>query len=377
MIQSPGFLMTLLYFIVAIGPLIFVHELGHYLVGRWFGIKAEVFSIGFGRELAGWSDRRGTRWKLCLFPLGGYVRFAGDMGVASEPDPEFLKRPAEERAQCFQSKPLWQRALVVVAGPVTNLLAAVLIYIGLFAVYGELRMPPVVAEVTRGSAADVAGLRTGDRILAIDGRTISSFRDIGDYVALRPAQMLSFTISRDGSELTVLATPRKQELVSRFGTKMSRGLLGIGSSTPEKVELSVYELPGAAIGQTVRVLRSMIDGLGQIIMGYHSVRELGGPIIMAKLAGESAALGGTAFIDFIALISINLGFINLLPIPMLDGGHLFFYGVEAIRRKPVGARVLEWAFRAGFVLIAALMLFVTANDTITVGLFDRLGGLIG
>ncbi len=362
MIQTPGLLWTILFFVAAIGPLIFLHEMGHYLVARWCGVKAEVFSIGFGREILGWTDARGTRWKLGWLPLGGYVRFAGDLNEASAPDAGWMELPPEERAVTLHAQPVWQRALISAAGPVANFIVAVLIYMALFASYGEVRTPPVIAKVAPNSAAAEAGLKAGDRIVSVNERETVRFSDIGDYVAMRPNQIITLVVARGGRELLINVTPREQQLVSRFGTKATRGLIGILSPPPQIVSLSVSELPGAAVGQVRRVLRSMFDGLGQIIMGYRSARELGGPILIAKLSGEMAAIGWIAFIEFVAMISINLGFINLLPVPMLDGGHLMFQAIEAIRRKPVSMMAQEWAYRTGFMLVVGLMLFVTFND---------------
>ncbi len=367
MIEVPGFFWTLLFFMAAIGPLIFFHELGHYLVGRWCGVKADAFSIGFGREIFGRTDKRGTRWKVGWLPLGGYVKFAGDMGAASGPDAEWQSLPEAERAVVFQSKPVWKRALIVVAGPVANFIIAVLIYMALFGVYGEMRTQPVATGVTPNSAAARAGFQVGDRITAINDREIIRFTDMIDYVSLRPNQLMTITIERRGIAKSITMAPAEEKLVSRFGTEVSVGRLGLQGSGTTRVRLSATELPGAATDQVRRTLQSMVDGLGQIVMGYRSVDELGGPVMIAKLSGEMATMGLGAFFSFVAVISINLGFINLLPIPMLDGGHLFFYALEAIRRKPVALSVQEWAYRTGFVVLMSFMLFVTVNDIVRFG----------
>jgi regulator of sigma E protease len=369
MSEAPGILWTVMFFIAAIGPLVFFHELGHYLVGRWCGVKADAFSIGFGREVLGWTDKRGTRWKVGWLPLGGYVKFAGDMSAASTPDAEWQSLPEAERAVVFQAKPVWKRALIVVAGPVANFIIAVLIYMALFGVYGEMRTQPVASAVTPNSAAARAGFQPGDRITAINDRQIVRFTDMIDYVLLRPNQLMTITFDRGGVTKSITMAPDEEQLVSRFGTKTSIGRLGLQGAEPERVMLSLTELPGAAVDQVRRVLRSMVDGIVQIVMGYHSVQELGGPLMIAKLSGEMASIGLIAFLNFMAVISINLGFINLLPIPMLDGGHLFFYAIEAIQRKPVALIVQEWAYRTGFVLLMGLMLFVTVNDFGRFGFF--------
>ena len=377
MSQSPGLLLTVLAFLAVIGPLVFVHELGHYLVGRWFGVKADAFSIGFGRELFGWTDRRGTRWKVGWLPLGGYVRFAGDMNPASQPDPDWMLLPAEERNRTFQAKPVWQRALIVAAGPVTNFLLAILI-LALFAMtIGVNRTPPVAGNVQPGSPAAAAGFRAGDRVVSINGRTVDDFGDFAEYVIARPNQAMSVEIERAGEPLTLSVAPATQYREDRFGNRYPFGRLGISSPRPVIERVGIFEAPGVAVAQTVGIVRMMVDGLGQIISGMRSVEELGGPLRIAQFSGEAASAGLVSFAYLVALISINLGFINLLPVPMLDGGHLLFYAMEAMRQKPVDAQVQEWAFRSGLLLLLGLMLFVTFNDLSAFGLFRSLGGLIG
>ncbi len=377
MIETPGFFWSLLFFFVAIGPLIFIHELGHYLVGRWCGVKADVFSIGFGREIAGWTDIRGTRWKLSLLPLGGYVKFAGDMSPASEPSEDWKQLPERERAVTFQAQKLWKRALIVAAGPVTNLALAVLIFVGIFAVYGQARSPSLIGAVQPGSPAAAAGFLSGDRIIAIGETKIAQFDEVSDIVALRPGVAMNFTVVRSGQTMSFIAAPAEVVFKDRFGNISRLGRLGLSSGKIEIVRLSALELPAAGVVQTWRVLKSMVDGLAQIIMGRISVKELGGPLKIGKYSGQMATLGVVAFLGFVALISINLGFINLLPIPMLDGGHLTFYALEAILRKPVSAEVQEWAFRAGFAVLIGFMVLVNFNDLESFGVWDSLSRLIG
>ncbi|SFP38781.1 regulator of sigma E protease [Sphingomonas rubra] len=375
--DNPGLFLTILAFIAAIGPLVFVHEMGHYLAGRWFGIKAEAFSIGFGNEVAGWTDRRGTRWKLGWLPLGGYVRFAGDMNPASVPTPEWLALPAAERAATFQAKPVWQRAIVVAAGPVVNFVLAALILAGFAWTYGVRTAPPVVGQVVTGSAAAASGLRSGDRVLAIGGRAMEDFADIAQYAMLRPGERTEVAIERAGRPATIGLTIGTAVERDRFGNEYRLGRLGIGSPPTEYRPVS---LPAALVQGTTQVgaiVRGSIDALGQIVTGRRSVDELGGPLRIAKVSGEQMSLGWPAFIGLIALVSINLGFINLLPVPMLDGGHLFFYAIEAVRRRPVTPAVQEWAFRGGLAALLALMLFVTFNDLGQFGLWRGLAGLIG
>jgi regulator of sigma E protease len=370
---------TFLYFLLVIGPLVFLHEMGHYLAARWCGVKADVFSIGFGKEIFGWSDQLGTRWKVGWIPLGGYVKFAGDENASSGPNESWKDLPEGERVHSYLAQPVWKRAIISFAGPFANFVVAFLIYMALYGIFGETRITPVIDKVAPNSAASEAGFQIGDRIKAINGRAIVNFTDIGEYVSMRPKQMMTFDIDRAGQAISITTAPKQEELVSRFGTKATRGMLGIGASEKqrEKVQLSVAELPGAAVKQIFRVLRSITDGLGQIIMGYHSVKELGGVIMIAKVANEVASMGWIALIEFIAAISINLGFINLLPVPMLDGGHLLFQSIEALRRKPVALAAQEWAYRFGFVFVMGLMLFVTVNDLVRFGYLGKLGDLIG
>ncbi len=377
MISNPGFLWTIAFFLVCLGPLIFLHEMGHYLVGRWCGIKSEVFSIGFGNEVFGWTDKRGTRWKVGWLPLGGYVRFAGDMSPVSEPSEEWKALPAAERAVTFQSKPLWKRAATVAAGPFANFLVAFIVFAGLIAFYGEPRAPSVVGGVAPLSAAARAGFQSGDKIDAIDGRATPQFQDLVTYVMMRPHQLMTFSVVRAGVPLNIVAAPDEVAETDRFGNKSSIGRMGIKPGPAEIHHPRLYELPGAALHQTWIILQSTMDGLGQIVTGRRSLKDLGGPVQTAKLSGQVATLGWVTFISFMAFVSINLGFINLLPIPILDGGHLFFYGVEAIFRRPVTAQVQEWAFRFGFIALASLMLFATFNDLDRNGVWQSLSGLIG
>ena len=369
--------MYIVGFLLVLGPLITIHEFGHYLVGRLFGVQAEAFSVGFGKELAGFTDRRGTRWKLSALPLGGYVQFKGDMNPASIPDEEALAAiPEHERAGSFHFKPLWQRALIVFAGPATNVIVALAIFAAFFMIVGK----PVavdsdrqltVGEVAEGSAAAAAGIVPGDRIVAIDGKPMTDFRDIQDAVMLYPGRTFSLALDRGGRDLTIPVTARSEIVEDGFGNESKIGRIGIA---PAAVEFDFdrqgpIAATGLAVGHSLDIVRMMVTGIGQIVSGERSVRELGGPIKIAKYSGEQFSLGPLAFINFIALISLNLAFINLLPIPALDGGHLAFYAAEAVRRKPVGPRGQELAFRAGIGLVLALMVFVTVNDIFSLPIF--------
>jgi regulator of sigma E protease len=375
--SNPGFLLTILAFLLVIGPLIFIHELGHYFVGRWFGVKAETFSIGFGRELFGWTDKRGTRWKVGWLPLGGYVKFKGDMNPASQPSPEYLAMSPAERAETFQAKALWQRFLIVFAGPAVNFLFAILVYFALFAGQGQMMTPPVAAQILPGSAAEQAGFRAGDRVLSIDGREVRRFEDLMQYVIIRPEQRMRVEVERAGERVAFDAVPRAEVQRDSFGNEARVGRLGIAPGPREVARLAPHQAAGAAVRQTVDTVRMMVVTLGQVVTGQRSVKEMGGPLKIAQYSGQQASLGWMDFVLFMSLISINLGFINLLPIPLLDGGHLLFYIIEGIRRKPLKPEAQEWAFRTGLAVLLLLMVFVTFNDLASFGLFNRLGGLIG
>ncbi len=377
MIETPGLLITIIGFLLVLGPLVFLHELGHYAAGRWFGVKADAFAIGFGREIAGFTDRRGTRWRFGWLPLGGYVRFAGDMNPASQPDAAWLQLPPHERAQTFQAKPVWQRAIIVAAGPAVNLLLAVLILGGFAVAYGVDRTPATVGRVVEGSAAERAGLQAGDRVTAMDGRSIETFSDLSFYVVLRPDERIEVDYLRDGTARSTEATIAAVVQRDRFGNEAKIGRFGVERSTPVYAPVPLWDAPWHGIRLVGSILRGSIDGLGQIITGRRSIEEMGGPLRIAKTSGEQFSLGWPALVSFVAFVSINLGFINLLPVPMLDGGHLMFYAIEAIRRGPVSARAMEWAFRGGLAVLLALMVFVTVNDLGAFGVWRGLAGLIG
>lgn len=376
-LAAPGFFYTLAVFAVVIGILVFVHEYGHYGVARLFGIRVEAFAVGFGPEILGWTDKNGTRWKLGAIPMGGYAKFAGDANGASQPDPTLGERVAEaDRADIFAFRPLWQRALVVAAGPVINFVFAILLFAGFFMTYGHQITPPVIGHVVEGTPAAEAGFREGDRVLSMSGQSVGRFEDMTRLIAINPGTPMDVTLERDGQTVDLLVTPKVVKGVDRFGNEFKRGQLGVRSGEGEVLRHGPVQALRWAVVETWNTVRMMWDTIGQVIMGTRNVKDLGGPVKIAEFSGQSAALGLPALISFIALVSINLGFINLLPIPMLDGGHLFLYALEGVRRRPLNPKVQEWAFMSGFALLMSLMIFLTWNDLQSFALWDRLASVI-
>jgi regulator of sigma E protease len=371
-LESPSFLLTVLAFLAVLGPLVFIHELGHYWVGRLCGIRAEAFSIGFGKEIFGWTDQRGCRWKVGWLPLGGYVMFAGDRDVASTSAVDGPLAP-----DSFPAAKLWKRALTVAAGPAANFLLAIIVFTGFVAIMGKVDTPPVIGELMPDTPAAAAGLQVGDRVVSIDGRAMETWPDIPMAVMHRPGEPLQLLIERDGDHMTLTLRPELITEDDQFGNPVTRAVIGVRQGEPVIRDVSLLEAPIVGIEQSWGIVRQMAEVVGQLLTGQRSIKDLGGPLKIAEASGQQLVLGGEQFVFFIALISINLGFINLIPMPMLDGGHLLFYAIEAVRRRPVSPAAQEWAFRAGFVALALLMITVTFNDLSSFGVWQRLGGLIG
>ncbi len=377
LLPQPGLVFSLAAFIAMIAVLVVVHEGGHFLAGRLFDTKVDAFAFGFGRELFGWTDRKGVRWKINAVPLGGYVRFTGDMNEASQTDPEILKLPPAERGQLFAFKPLWQRAIIVAAGPLINFVFAILILAGFYVTLGHPTTPPLVSAVMPGSAAAAAGLQPGDRITEIDGARIERFEDVINIVISGTGDPVTMIVERDGATRSLTMVPKMVETQDRFGNVMRHPRLGIarGAQVVEPVG------PLAALAYGVTDTGDIIVTIGrtmrQVVMGERSLDDLGGPIRTGQVTGQQAALGFSSFVAFMAFFSINLGFINLIPIPMLDGGHLLLYAVEALRRRPLGEKTQQWAFMSGFAAIMSLMVVLTWNDLSSVGVWTQLAGWLG
>jgi regulator of sigma E protease len=354
-------------FLFVLTIIVFIHELGHFLVARWCGIRVLVFSIGFGPELIGFNDRRGTRWKISAIPLGGYVKFFGDENAASVPDANAIAAMnPDERNVSFFHKSVGARAAVVAAGPIANFLLAIAIFATIFTIHGKQEITARVARLDAGSAAEAAGFKPGDLVLSIDGRSIETFRDMQEIVSLNAEQPLDFVVDRAGVEVKLHATPRLIEEKDRFGYVYRIGRLGIGApDTPEDVKTRQLG-PIAAIGEATKQTWFVIDQtftyLGRLAVGRASTQELGGVVRIAQMSGQAASLGFTFLMNFAGLISVSIGLLNLFPIPLLDGGHLLFYAIEAVRGRPLSERVQEVGFRIGFAIIMLLMIFTVWND---------------
>ncbi|MEM8936203.1 MAG: site-2 protease family protein [Pseudomonadota bacterium] len=398
--------------IIAFGVLlmiiVFIHEYGHFSMARMLGVRVDVFSIGFGKPILRWVDKKQTEWRISLLPLGGYVKFFGDLNAASQADPQINKEEAaeahpvttqfprpggkkdaaramtpEERAVCFHFKPVWARSLIVAAGPVANFILAVFIFAGLFMMLGRPATDPVIGQVVPDSAAYEAGFEPGDRIVSANGRDVPTFQSLSDTIIVSGGREIEFVVQRGDALLTLRAAPLRVVSEDRYGNEIERWLLGV-SPDPNAVSFKKFG-PFAALGEGVselaRVLSITVQYLGRIIAGQENADQLGGPIKMTQYAGQSVMSGfdGSSYaeppsfvtmlkgslVDFIhlaAVVSVSIGFLNLLPVPVLDGGHLVYYAYEAVAGKPLGPKAQAFGFRIGVVLLASLMLFVTWND---------------
>ena len=362
-----SFLTTLLSFLVVLTIVVFVHEFGHFWVGRRCGVGVTAFSIGFGPELIGWNDRHGTRWKVCAIPLGGYVKFVGDVNAASVPDNENLDRmPPEERAISFPHKSIPKRAAIVAAGPIANFLLAIVIFAGLNYVNGRMVREPRIGSVQAGSAAERAGFQPSDLVVSINGRRIDNCSDMQRWVSASAEEELTFEVDRNGQNVTLTAVPDLREQVTPFG-KHRIGLLGVTSSNdPTSIRRVPYTPFGALAGgvtETWYVVERTFSAIGKLITGRESLDQLAGPIGIAQAAGQVANVGGVmGLLALTAVLSVSIGLFNLFPIPLLDGGHLLYYAAEAVMGRPLSHRVQEIGFRIGLAIVAILMIFATSND---------------
>jgi regulator of sigma E protease len=368
LIESGAWILgTVAPFLLVLTTVVFFHELGHYFVGRWNGIKIEAFAVGFGPELFGWTDKRGTRWKVCAIPLGGYVKFLGDEGVASTPDHEALANMSPgELEGTYESKKVWQRSLVAAAGPAANFILAIVIFTATFFANGSYVVDPVVGEVRQGTAAMEAGIKPGDKIISVNGDAIASFRELQDAIQLSAGESLTIVVDRGGESTTLVATPRMTEQKDRFGNSYSVGILGVtsrkGKDNFRKIEHGLVSATTLAVKETWSVAARTLKFLGQVIVGRQDASQLRGPVGIAQISSQVATLGYDRLITLAAVLSISIGLLNLFPIPMLDGGHLAFYAIEAIRRRPLSIKAQEMGYRFGLLCMLGLMIFATRND---------------
>jgi regulator of sigma E protease len=353
-------------FLLVLTVIVFIHELGHFLVARWFGVEVTTFSIGFGPEVFGWNDRKGTRWRVAWIPLGGYVKFVDDDNVASVPTGHGQSGAGPARPGLFHSKPVGQRAAIVAAGPLANFILAILVFAGVFYAFGEYVTPAKVDRVVGGGAAEAAGFKPGDMIVAIDDEPVESFNDVQRIVYASADHELTFTLDRGGQRIDLKATPKRTEQTDRFGNVYPIGLIGVERTTKreELIEKS-YSVPSAlwrGVSETKYITVLTLTLLRDVIIGKESVQRLGGPIVIAEASGQVATLGLPEFIRFVAVVSLSIGLFNLFPIPILDGGNLLYYAIEAIWQRPLSERTQAIGFRIGLAILGMLVVFVMTKD---------------
>ncbi len=364
-------LFTFVAFLFVLSIVVVVHELGHFLVARWCGVKVDAFAMGFGREMFGWNDSKGTRWRINWIPLGGYVKFMDDANGSSMPNAEAIaSMTPEQRATSFHAKPLWQRAAVIFAGPFANFLLAIVILAGMFMVWGVRTFPAKVEEVVIDSPAAKAGLLPGDLIVNVDGNEITSFLDLLRIISVNAGREMPLTYDRNGKRSTVSVTPERREETDMIGGKIQVGRLGIRSvNSPTGGTFKRYgPIDALVLGakESVFLLTSNVQAVGKMLTGREDTSQLGGPLRIAAVAGKAASVGFDSLLNLAALVSLGIGLFNLFPIPPLDGGHLMFYAAEAVRGRPLSDNAKELGFRMGFALILMLFMLVMWNDRIVV-----------
>jgi regulator of sigma E protease len=367
----PGVLLTIFQFLVVLTVVVFVHEFGHFIVARWCGVSVAMFSIGFGKEIFGFTDRKGTRWRFAWIPLGGYVKFVDDENAASQPSPQALERLApSERSGAFQTKPLWQRAAVVAAGPVANFILAIVIYTAVNLGFGVRTITPTVGEVKPGMPAAVAGIQPGDVITSIDGWSVEGFEDVQRIVGMNAGQPLKFSLDRGTEKLTLTVTPEVHSQSDTFGGSFKRGLIGIAPASlaglKDAKSVGPFEALRLGVRETYTNIAHTILGIADIVTQRQAADQMGGPILMAQVTAKVAEGGIEPLLRWVAFISANIGFLNLLPIPVLDGGHLVYYAIEGIMRRPMSRRMQEIGFQIGVALVLMLMVYVNLNDLLRV-----------
>lgn len=364
-----GFTGSLLPFLFVLTIVVFFHELGHFLIARLCGVRVLTFSVGFGPEIVGFNDRHGTRWKISAIPLGGYVKFFGDEDAASTPDQSTISAmtPAERKVS-FHYQPVGRRAAIVAAGPIANFILAILIFAAIFTFYGRPSTSARIDSIQPESAAAQAGFVTGDVVVAINGRPIATFAEMQRVVSTNAGQQLSVTIDRGGAKMDIKATPSLREVKDNFGNVHRIGVLGItramGATDTQLETVSAPRAVWLGVEETWFVIDRTLSYIGGIVVGRESADQLGGPIRIAQVSGQVATVGFVAIMNLAAILSVSIGLLNLFPVPLLDGGHLLFYGIEAIRGRPLSDRAQEMGFRIGLALVVMLMIFATFNDIV-------------
>jgi regulator of sigma E protease len=359
-------------FLFVITVVVFFHELGHFLVARACGVRVDIFSIGFGKEIVGFTDGHGTRWRVSWLPIGGYVKFAGDANAASAPDAAAASLPAAQRKVMLQFKPLWQRAAVAVSGPLANFLVAIVLLTGLLLHSGHVILPPVVGAVTPGSPAEAAGIRTGDRVVAINGTVIEDYAQLPEIISIRGGEDLAIELDRHGRHLTVHAVPRLQQRLNELGEMESSYLIGIRSMSGLAPVRRPYTPMGAfvaATAQTADIIQTSLVGVVKLIQGHASPDQMRGTVGIMGVTQKIAQMGFLVLLNWTAILSVSIGLVNLFPIPLLDGGHLLYYACEAVLGRPLGERAQELGFRFGVVLIVGLLLATAFHDLARLNLF--------
>lgn len=356
---------SLFSFILVLSLLVFVHEYGHYIVAKISGVKITTFSIGFGKEIIGWNDKSGTRWKISWLPLGGYVKMFGDSSAASTTDNEFVESLSKkERSEAFVDKPLWIKMLVVAAGPAANFLFAIVILTGFLYSYGKIETTTQINGIVAQSAAEKSGFLVDDIIIEVDGRSIETFSELQTIISLNTGNSMDVIVDRGGQNVSLSVTPEMKEREDIFGNKIMLPMLGISSNSTKITELSLGESFVESFPQTYQIAASTLKAIGQMVTGQRSIEEISGPIGIAKYSSQSVEKGLRVTLWFMVLLSINLGLINLLPIPLLDGGHLLYYTVEAVTGKPIADKIQSFGYKIGFAIIASLAVFAIVNDII-------------
>ncbi|MBL41585.1 MAG: RIP metalloprotease RseP [Rhodospirillaceae bacterium] len=359
-------------FMIVLTLLVFVHEMGHYLIARINSVKVEVFSIGFGPELFGFFDGNGTRWRFSLIPLGGYVKFLGDMGPASMPNQSKIDKKSPNHDLMFHNKTIFQRASIVVAGPLANFILSIIIFSFIFLVYGKSFSLPIINEILPNSAAERYGLKERDTILSVGRNKIKNFEDLRSIIQLNPNIKLKMNILRDGKVIDLIVIPSLVEIEDNFGNKYKIGQLGVRSNETEYIKLGFIPSLLSSIDQTYSVIKISLVAIKQILFGKRSTDELAGVIGIAKMTGDVAQVSIIAVLQLMAFLSISLGLVNLFPIPLLDGGHLLFYIFEAILGRPLSIKVQEFGMKLGLIVVIFLFLLTTVNDLSRVNFFNTI-----